>query len=160
MLPREILVSDHNKVVSILLLLKEAIAIVIGCTLIAGALMYHGQRYEVTVGPGSIIYRIDTHSGKVSACTLDVQTASQGIIGHDWQLYMYDVRKGGYHDIEIKEYLKEKEGGDMMCSPWSAAIIRARSPKQILDGEPKSEPTQPATDAERKSTEQPEDKSH
>jgi len=44
-------VSGHGKVVSVLLLLKETIAIVVAGMLIAGALIYQGQRYEIAVAP-------------------------------------------------------------------------------------------------------------
>jgi hypothetical protein len=128
-------------------------------------LAYQAPRYEIAVGSTAshepVVYRIDARTGMVSACTLRISTAAAGEVGHDWAQFLHDTGQAGYRGYEILEYLQTQEGGEMMCSPWGARTIRAKTPKAIpVATQPRSEPTQTCESGERKSTERQEEKSH
>src|SRR5262245_14160478 len=78
----------------------------------------------------------------LSACTLKMRWAADGEVGHDWSQFRHDTEKAGYRGFEILEYLQTREGGEMMCSPWGAATIRAKTPeKSAVEAKTRKEPT-------------------
>ena len=94
---------------------KDAIAIAIGSGLIAGALIYqvHQRRYEVTASLDNV-YRLDTVTGLVSACTVISAQSSLGPIAKDRVAVLL---AGGFSAEEVAKYFAEHQG-QTMCSRW------------------------------------------
>ena len=77
----------------------------------------------------------------LSACTLSLRWAADGSVGHGWEQFLQYAAEAGDRGLEMLERL-QSEGREMMCSPWSAATIKADKPKgTTVTGGPKNGPT-------------------
>lgn len=93
--------------------MKQAVAIIIGALLIAGALVFQAyqHRYEVA-GGGPLFVLLDSRDGQLSACTLgriSVDEATRDSLTKR-------LSEGGFSQTEINEYFAQREGR-VLCSP-------------------------------------------
>jgi hypothetical protein len=99
--------------------MKQAVAILIGALLVAGALVFHAyqHRYEVAAATGEPFVRLDSRTGQLSACVqvLGVTSpAEEAIIGPRLKRY----GAAGFSEKEISDWLTARTG-QMVCSPWN-----------------------------------------
>jgi hypothetical protein len=99
--------------------MREAVAILVSAALIAGAVIFHAyqRRYEGALAINSLFVRLDSRTGKLSACVLvdrGSSTESDAIIGSR----MKRLSDAGFSETEIGEWLT-RQRGQMVCSQWN-----------------------------------------
>jgi hypothetical protein len=99
--------------------MRETVAILVGSALIASALVFHAyqRRYEGALANDGLFVRLDSRTGKLSACILVDGSSSMEtvtIIGNITK----KLRDGGFGDKEVDEWLTS-QWGQMVCSPWN-----------------------------------------
>jgi hypothetical protein len=94
--------------------MKTAIAVIVASMIIAGALVFQSyeQRYQVAGIGSGLAVRIDTWSGKLSACT-QVDTPLSTVAAAQMKL----LTAAGFTSEEITKHFTDREG-EMVCSRW------------------------------------------
>jgi hypothetical protein len=95
---------------------QQVVAILVGSLLVASALIFHAyeRRYEGALSVGGLFVRLDSGTGKLSACTLVTRGSS---LDSD-AILQGKLKAAGFSDEEIRAWASG-HWGQMACSPWN-----------------------------------------
>jgi hypothetical protein len=101
--------------------MKQAVVILIGALLVAGALVFHAyqHRYEVAAVTGGPFVRLDSRTGQLSACVQLNRGTGDSMAGEAiLEPRLKRLGAAGFTQKEITDWVTAR-AGQMVCSPWN-----------------------------------------